>query len=184
MANNEGHLKFKSFICYQILQIKVISFENIFIKITFFSLPFQTQTEWQQYLTQCIECIALVAESRPNAVFAQVFSHWSRPHLQLQAIENDIDCGKTFELARKLRSQLFAEHLRDFSTVCQAVVRIAPLLDVNAAAAGDAGSASEVNCHLNILAENLLTTLKFFTSNKLNAIDVDHSSFQTDYDYL
>lgn len=83
-------------------------------------------------------------------------------------------------MVRKLKSQTFPEQLRDFATVCQAVVRIAPLLDTNIAA----DAASEVNCHLNVLAENLLTTLKFFTSNKLNTIDVDHSTFQTDYDYL
>ncbi|XP_075158622.1 exportin ellipsoid body open isoform X2 [Haematobia irritans] len=139
-----------------------------------------TQTEWQQYLTQCIECIALVAESRPNAVFAQVFSHWSRPHIQLQSLQNDIDCGKTFEVIRKLKSQSFPERLRDFATVCQAVVRVAPLMDTNIMT----DASSEVNCHLNVLAENLLSTLKFFTSNKLNTIDVDHSTFQTDYDYL
>lgn len=98
----------------------------------------------------------------------------------MQSLENDIDCGKNFDLIRKIKSQGFAEHLRDFSTVCQAVVRIAPLLDTNAAA----DTASEVNCHLNVLAENLLTTLKFCTSNKLNSIDVDHSTFQTDFDYL
>lgn len=79
-----------------------------------------------------------------------------------------------------MKSHVFAEHLRDFSTVCQAVVRIAPLLDTNTTAE----AASEVNCHLNVLAENLLTTLKFFTSNKLNNIDVDRSTFQTDFDYL
>lgn len=32
------------------------------------------QTEWQQYLTQCIETIALVAEVRPLQVFEQVVS--------------------------------------------------------------------------------------------------------------
>lgn len=31
-------------------------------------------TEWQQYLTQCIETIALVAEVRPLQVFEQVVS--------------------------------------------------------------------------------------------------------------
>lgn len=113
-------------------------------------------------------------------MFAQVFGHWSRPHVYLQSIEHDINNGKQFELSRKIKSQNFSEHLRDFATVCQAVVRIAPLLDTNSTAE----AASEVNCHLDVLSENLLATLKFFTSNKLHTIDVDASTFQTDYDYL
>lgn len=83
-------------------------------------------------------------------------------------------------MSRKIKLQNFAEHLRDFSTVCQAVVRIAPLLDTNVTAE----AASEVNCHLDVLSDNLLTTLKFFTSNKLHTIDVDASTFQTDFEYL
>lgn len=111
-------------------------------------------------------------------MFSQVFSHWSRPHHYIQSIESDIANGKHFELSRKIKSQKFSENLRDFSTVCQAVVRIAPLLNTNSVAGVD------VNCHLNILAENLITTLNFFTSNKLHTINVDASTFQTDYDYL
>lgn len=40
-------------------------------------------TEWQQYLTQCIETIALVAEVRPLQVFEQVVS---KIELHLQAL--------------------------------------------------------------------------------------------------
>lgn len=32
------------------------------------------ETEWQHYLTQCIETIVLVAEARPIQVFEQVVS--------------------------------------------------------------------------------------------------------------
>lgn len=37
------------------------------------------ETEWQQYLTQCIETIALVAEIQPEQVFDSVVSL----HIQL-----------------------------------------------------------------------------------------------------
>lgn len=43
----------------------------------------QMLTEWQQYLTQCIETIALVAEVRPLQVFEQVVSV---THLQAELI--------------------------------------------------------------------------------------------------
>ncbi|XP_018802628.1 PREDICTED: exportin-6 [Bactrocera latifrons] len=138
-----------------------------------------TQTEWQQFLSQCIECIALVGESRPNAVFAQVSAHWSRPHVYLLSLESDLDSGKLYELGRKLKSQSFNEHLRDLSTVCQAVVRLSPLLDINSPEVG-----AEVTSQLKLLTENLLTLLKFFTSNKIATLNLDKSTFQTDFDYL
>lgn len=45
-----------------------------------YSFRLKMQTEWQQYLTQCIETIAMVAEVRPIQVFEQVVST-SRPSL-------------------------------------------------------------------------------------------------------
>ncbi|XP_054729578.1 exportin-6 [Anastrepha obliqua] len=138
-----------------------------------------TQTEWQQFLSQCIECVALVAETRPNAVFAQVSAHWTRPHVYLLSLENDLDNGKLYELGRKLKSQSFNEHLRDLSTVCQAVVRLSPLLDANSPEVG-----AQVTSQLKLLTENLLTLLKFFTSNKISTLNLDKSTFQTDFDYL
>lgn len=141
---------------------------------------FQTQTEWATWVTQCIECIALVAESNPNVVFMQVFNYWSRPYAYLHSLESDLDnYGKSYELSHKLKSNMFAENLRDFATVCQAVVRIAPFLDLN-----DSNYINQVNSHLDLLAENLMTTLRFFASNKLNSIDIDRTTFQTDFDYL
>ncbi|KAL9929157.1 exportin-6-like [Glossina fuscipes fuscipes] len=127
-----------------------------------------TQTEWQQYITQCIECIALIAEPRSSEVFALVFSHWGRPYMYLRSLENDVDCGKTFDFLRKMKSQSFPENLRDFTTICQAVVRIIPLLENNNSELGN-----EINYHLNEFAENLWTVLKFLISNKLIVFDVD-----------
>ncbi|XP_017472110.1 PREDICTED: exportin-6 [Rhagoletis zephyria] len=138
-----------------------------------------TQTEWQQFLSQCIECVALLAESRPNAVFAQVSAQWTRPHVYLLSLENDLDSGKLYELGRKLRSQSFNEYLRDLSTVCQAVVRLSPLLDASSPEVG-----AEVTSQLKLLTENLLTLLKFFSSNKIATLNLDKSTFQTDFDYL
>ncbi|KAL9880958.1 exportin-6-like isoform X1 [Glossina fuscipes] len=138
-----------------------------------------TQTEWQQYITQCIECIALIAEPRSSEVFALVFSHWGRPYMYLRSLENDVDCGKTFDFLRKMKSQSLPENLRDFTTICQAVVRIIPLLENNNSELGN-----EINYHLNEFAENLWTVLKFLISNKLTVFDVDKSIFQTDFDYL
>ncbi|XP_037936402.1 exportin-6 [Teleopsis dalmanni] len=141
------------------------------------NLEDNVQTEWQQYSTSAIETIALIGESRPCECFVLAFTHWSRPYGFLLSIENDIDSGKTVDLTRKIKCQSFSESLRDFSTMCQAVVRITPLL-------GSADMNSEMNNNLQLLTKNLLTILKFLSSNKLSNLNVDRSTFQTDLDYL
>lgn len=45
------------------------------------------QTEWQQYLTQCIETIALVAEVQPLQVFEQVVSVTQLSELLADVVE-------------------------------------------------------------------------------------------------
>ena len=81
-----------------------------------------------------------MAESRSNAVFGQVYSHWSRPNVYLISLSNDLDAGRSADFVQKVKSNSFSEHLRDFSTICQALVRIAPILDPNSPDVG-----SEVN---------------------------------------
>lgn len=132
------------------------------------------QTEWQQYLTQCFECIALVAETRPNAVFEQVYSHWSRPYVFFMSFESYINEGKTFEITNKIKCHTFNEQLRDLSSVCQALVRIAPLLGV------DSAGTTDVYCHMSLLTDNLLTMLNLFSSQKLNILYIDKTELKTD----
>ncbi|XP_030377942.1 exportin-6-A isoform X2 [Scaptodrosophila lebanonensis] len=139
-------------------------------------------TEWQQYVDQCFECLALLASTRgANVVFAQVFGHWSRPHLYLLSIEHALDHERPMEVARKLKCASFGEHLRDFATVCQAVVRLAPLMDPSAMSPEDS---REVECQMQMLTDSLLQTLQLLANNKINSFDVDKTSFQTDLDNL
>lgn len=39
------------------------------------------ETEWQHYLSQCIETIVLIAEGRPIQVFEQVVSCFASKHI-------------------------------------------------------------------------------------------------------
>ncbi|KAL7744718.1 hypothetical protein ACLKA6_017212 [Drosophila palustris] len=141
-------------------------------------------TEWQQFLDQCFECLALLASTRgAHIVFAQVFAHWSRPQTYLLSLELALDhgSGRCYEAARKLKMANVAEILRDFATVCQAVVRLAPLMDTATAAAD---VVDEMESQLQVLSDRLLQTLQLLASNRIGSYDADKATFQTDLDNL
>ncbi|XP_023035186.1 exportin-6 isoform X1 [Drosophila willistoni] len=141
-------------------------------------------TEWQQFLDQCFECLALLASTRgAHIVFAQVFAHWSRPQMYLMSLDNALDHRSA---ARKHKLANIGEILRDFATVCQAVVRLAPLMDTSAAAAAAIGSgvADEMECQLQMLSDSLLQTLQLLASNRIGGSEMDKANFQTDLDNL
>lgn len=98
----------------------------------------------------------------------------------MQSIDNDLDYGKNFQVINEIKCHSFAEHLRDFATVCQAVVRLAPLLNNYS----NSTKPNDLNWQLDTLAETLLHSLKFFTSNKLSGLDAYKSVFQSDFDNL
>ncbi|XP_070075297.1 exportin-6 [Drosophila takahashii] len=143
-------------------------------------------TEWQQFLDQCFESLALLANTRgAHIVFAQVYNHWSRPQMYLLSLEHALDHGsaRSYEAARKLKGANVGEILRDFATVCQAVVRLAPLMDTSSAAPG---VADEMECQLQMLSDSLLQTLQLLASNRLGSggSEMDKATFQTDLDNL
>lgn len=80
------------------------------------------QTDWQQFLTQCIETIALVAEYQPQPVFEQVFMEWQKPFEIFDSL------GKTmngsFIVTDSQRSDMIYCVLRDLATMCQTLTRI------------------------------------------------------------
>ncbi|EDV91895.1 exportin-6-A [Drosophila grimshawi] len=141
-------------------------------------------TEWQLFLDQCFECLALLASTRgAHIVFAQVFAHWSRPQTYLLSLELALDhgSGRCYEAARKLKMANIGEILRDFATVCQAVVRLAPLMDT---AQASADVVDEMESQLQVLSDRLLQTLQLLASNRVGGHDADKASFQTDLDNL
>lgn len=80
------------------------------------------QTDWQQFLTQCIETIALVAEYQPQSVFEQVYMEWQKPFDIFDSL------GKTmngsFIATDDQRSDMICCVLRDLATMCQTLTRI------------------------------------------------------------
>lgn len=116
-------------------------------------------------------------------MFAQVFAHWSRPQTYLLSLELALDhgSGRCYEMARKLKTANVGEILRDFATVCQAVVRLAPLMDPTQASADVRG---EMESQLQVLSDRLLQTLHLLASNRVGGSEAEKASFQTDMDNL
>lgn len=84
-------------------------------------------TDWQNYLTQCIETIALVAEVKPLEVFEQVYSEWNKPFEIFESLEKIIDVNGSLIISDSQHNQLF-NVLRDLSSLCQTLTRIIPIL--------------------------------------------------------
>lgn len=85
-------------------------------------------TDWQHYLTQCIETIALLAEVKPLQVFEQVYSEWSKPFEIFESLEKSIDANGSLRINDNQHSQLVYSILRDLSSLCQTLTRLIPIL--------------------------------------------------------
>lgn len=90
-----------------------------------FFLSQQMLTDWQHYLTQCIETIALVAEVKPKEVFEQVYSEWSRPFAIFDSLKRSIDVNGSLIINDNQHIYCI---LRDLSSLCQTLTHLAPIL--------------------------------------------------------
>lgn len=88
-------------------------------------------TDWQHYLTQCIETIAMIAEVKPLQVFEQVYCEWSKPFEIFETLEKSIDSNGLLNINDNQRSQLVYCILRDLSSLCQTLTRLTPILQGN-----------------------------------------------------
>lgn len=85
-------------------------------------------TDWQHYLTQCIETIALIAEVKPLQVFEQVYSEWSKPFAIFESLEKSIDGSGSLIINDNQHIYCI---LRDLSSLCQTLTRLMPILQGN-----------------------------------------------------
>ncbi|XP_055383125.1 exportin-6-A [Condylostylus longicornis] len=130
------------------------------------------ETEWQHYLNLCIEVIAYVAEGRPIPVFEQVFNDWQRPFETLILLEKSIDNNTSIDLNDQTKCHFIHSNLRDLSSLCQTLVRLAPVLE------GGSGKYSE---NLLQMTQCLLYTVKFLSSNKIHCLNCENSPLMSDF---
>lgn len=92
------------------------------------SLDDDMVTEWQHYLTQCIETIVLVAEVKPLQVFEQVYLEWCKPFEIFESLGKSRDASGSLIIND---SRLVYCVLRDLSSLCQTLTRLIPILQGN-----------------------------------------------------
>lgn len=91
------------------------------------------ESEWQQYLRQCIDTIVLIGERRPVPVFEQVFNDWQRPFemlMSLQATDGRAGCGEDVRqtLGDYQRCNLLRCVTRDLASLAQTLGCLIPVL--------------------------------------------------------
>lgn len=91
-------------------------------------LFYQMQSQWQIYLTQCIETIALVAEVQPVQVFEQVYAEWRKPFEIFTTMHKSIDPNGRLIIEDLQRTHLLFAVLQDLSSLCQTLTRLTPIL--------------------------------------------------------
>lgn len=149
-------------------------------------------TEWQQYLTQCIETIALVAEARPLQVFEQVYGEWRKPFEIFESLEKSIDPNGSLIIDDNQRSHLVYCVLRDLSSLCQTLTRLTTILQGKIFIQiilpkfilfmrSFAGCPQEMPKNLSQITYCLIYAIKFIAVNKLHSINLSNSSLSNNF---
>lgn len=150
-------------------------------------------TDWQHYLTQCIETIVLVAEVKPLQVFEQVYSEWSKPFEIFESLEKSIDTSGSLIINDNQRSQLVYCILRDLSSLCQTLTRLTPILQGKRAKSHTSnslksnsfilfiGCLQEIPKNLTQITYCLIYAIKFIAVNKLHSISFGDSSLSANF---
>ena len=133
------------------------------------------ETEWQHFLTQCIEVIALIAEGRPEEVLEVIVGAWRVPFevffvLEKAVINGDWDLRVTSGgglercVGESAKGQYIHCILRDLSSLCQTFCRLAPLLE---------RCSERISELVRAVSVSLVLTVKFLATKKPHLI-VDH----------
>lgn len=119
------------------------------------------QTDWQQFLTQCVETIALVAEYQPQPVFQQVYDEWKKPFDQFESLGKTLNMNGSLIINDNQRSDMIYCVLRDLATMCQTLTRLITPMH---------GGCQEIPRNLSHVTYCLLNAIKFIAVNKLHSI--------------
>lgn len=140
------------------------------------------ETEWQHFLTQCIEVMALLAEGRPEQVLEVVVNAWRVPFEVFFVVEKALINGdwrlRCLEegpggLKRRDdqgKCQYVHCILRDLSSLCQTFSRLAPLLE---------HCSDRISELVRAVAVSLVLTVKFLATKKPYQQTVNGSSSNT-----
>lgn len=86
------------------------------------------ESEWQQYLRQCIDTIVLIGERRPVPVFEQVFNDWQRPFEMFMSLQKNRCADVAQTLADYQRCNFLRCVTRDLASLAQTLGCLIPVL--------------------------------------------------------
>lgn len=128
------------------------------------------ETEWQHFLTQCIEVVALIGEGRPEQVMEVIVGAWRVPFEVFFVVEKAVingdwrlTCleakGGGHRTATDDASKCHYVHciLRDLSSLCQTFSRLAPLLE---------HCSDRISEQVRAVAVSLVLTVKFLATKR------------------
>lgn len=118
------------------------------------------ESEWQQYLRQCIDTIVLIGERRPVPVFEQVFNDWQRPFEMFMSLQKDGCADVVQTLGDYQRCNLLRCVTRDLASLAQTLGCLIPVLHNH--------PAGELPANVHLLADNLVAAVAFLSPSRLH----------------
>lgn len=129
------------------------------------------ETEWQHFLSQCIETVALIAEGSPEPVLEIVLNAWKASFEVFLVIEKAIINESSIWTSTSKCHYIHCV-LRDLSSLCQTLSRLVPIIE----------SCSErVSEFVLTVAISLVLTVKFLATKKPYKMPTFNEEIQSDF---
>ncbi|GAB0091365.1 exportin-6-A [Sergentomyia squamirostris] len=129
------------------------------------------ETEWQHFLNQCIETVALVAEGSPEPVLEIVLNAWKASFEVFLVIEKAIIVESSIWTTSSKFHYIHCV-LRDLSSLCQTLSRLVPIIEV---------CSERVSEFVLTVAISLVLTVKFLATKKPYKMPSFNEEIQSDF---
>ncbi|XP_059609404.1 exportin-6 [Phlebotomus argentipes] len=129
------------------------------------------ETEWQHFLTQCIESVALIAEGSPEPVLEIVLNAWKASFEVFLVIEKAIINESSLWTSTSKCHYIHCV-LRDLSSLCQTLSRLVPIIEA---------CSERVSEFVLTVAIGLVLTVKFLATKKPYKMSTFTEEIQVDF---
>uniref|UniRef100_A0A6B2EEA4 Putative nuclear transport receptor crm1/msn5 importin beta superfamily n=1 Tax=Phlebotomus kandelakii TaxID=1109342 RepID=A0A6B2EEA4_9DIPT len=129
------------------------------------------ETEWQHFLTQCIETVALIAEGSPEPVLEIVLNAWKASFEVFLVIEKAIINESSLWTSTSKCHYIHCV-LRDLSSLCQTLSRLVPIIEA---------CSERVSEFVLTVAIGLVLTVKFLATKKPYKMPTFTEEIQADF---
>uniref|UniRef100_A0A1B0CSC0 Exportin-1/Importin-beta-like domain-containing protein n=2 Tax=Lutzomyia longipalpis TaxID=7200 RepID=A0A1B0CSC0_LUTLO len=129
------------------------------------------ETEWQHFLNQCIETVALIAEGSPEPVLEIVLNAWKASFEVFLVIEKAIISESSLWTSASKCHYIHCV-LRDLSSLCQTLSRLVPIIEA---------CSERVSEFVLTVAIGLVLTVKFLATKKPYRMPSFSKEIQADF---